>query len=69
MLINSISRRNPQLHQKFILTNYIMAMSGRLRDLVNYKPMHLSSTVIVFIKQEMGEKKNLVVLIAALKRN
>lgn len=43
-----------------------MAMSERLRDLVNYRPMHLSSTVIVFIKQEMGEKKNLVVLITAL---
>lgn len=41
-----------------------MAMSGRLRDLVNYGPMHLFSTIIVFIKQEMREKKNLVVLIA-----
>jgi len=43
-----------------------MAMSGRLGDLVGYKAMHLFVTIIVFIKQEMGEKKSLVVPIAAL---
>lgn len=34
--------------------------------LMNYKPMHLISTIIVFRKQETGERKNLVVVIAAL---